>query len=67
MMNNGVHWASDYPLALGMGYLIGKISANYGKKVIKTHGKNQGFWDNIEVKPIFSRRGTIGLHLNKTF
>lgn len=67
MMNNGVHWASDYPLALGMGYLIGKISANYGKKVIKTHGKNQSFWDNIEVKPIFSRGGTLGLYLNKPF
>ncbi|MEC8623917.1 MAG: phosphatase PAP2 family protein [Bdellovibrionota bacterium] len=67
MMNNGVHWASDYPLALGMGYLIGKISANYGKKVIKTRGKNQGFWDNIEVKPIFSKGGTMGLYLNKTF
>ena len=25
MMNNGVHWASDYPLAIGIGYSIGKI------------------------------------------
>jgi len=67
MMNNGVHWASDYPLALGMGYLIGKISANYGKKVIKTDGKKIGFWDNIEVKPLFSKRGTVGFYLNKSF
>lgn len=27
MMNNGVHWASDYPLALSLGYSFGKIAA----------------------------------------
>jgi membrane-associated phospholipid phosphatase len=26
MMNNKVHWASDFPLGLGIGYLAGKIS-----------------------------------------
>jgi hypothetical protein len=26
MVNNGVHWSSDYPLALGVGYLFGKVS-----------------------------------------
>lgn len=31
MMNNGVHWASDYPLAIAMGYLMGKTSALLGK------------------------------------
>jgi len=25
MMNNGVHWASDYPLAIALGYSFGKI------------------------------------------
>lgn len=25
MLNNGVHWASDYPLAIAMGYTFGKI------------------------------------------
>jgi len=28
MMNNGVHWASDYPLALAIGYTFGKIVSN---------------------------------------
>jgi hypothetical protein len=32
MVNNGVHWASDYPLGIGMGYLIGKLSTQMGKK-----------------------------------
>lgn len=27
MMNNGVHWASDYPLAISIGYSLGKIAA----------------------------------------
>lgn len=31
MMNNGVHWASDYPLAIGMGYLIGRMSTKMGE------------------------------------
>lgn len=28
MMNTEVHWISDYPLALALGYLSGKISSN---------------------------------------
>jgi hypothetical protein len=31
MMNNGVHWASDYPLGIAMGYVIGKISTKLGE------------------------------------
>ena len=36
MMNNGVHWASDYPLGIAMGYVIGKISVQMGKDESKT-------------------------------
>ena len=28
MMNTEVHWISDYPLALALGYLSGKISSS---------------------------------------
>ena len=28
MMNNGVHWASDYPLGIAIGYAFGKIVSN---------------------------------------
>jgi hypothetical protein len=36
MMNNGVHWASDYPLGLGIGYMVGKaITAHSGNKAKK--------------------------------
>lgn len=28
MINNGVHWAGDYPLALGVGYVFGHAAVN---------------------------------------
>lgn len=37
MMQSKVHWASDYPIALFMGYLIGK---NIAKSRIKRHGNS---------------------------
>jgi membrane-associated phospholipid phosphatase len=33
MMNNGVHWLSDYPLALAVGYVYGKIATSRGKTI----------------------------------
>lgn len=32
MENNGVHWASDYPLAIAMGIVVGKMSTHLGQK-----------------------------------
>lgn len=32
MVNNSVHWASDYPLGIAMGYVFGKVASQYGKK-----------------------------------
>ncbi len=31
MINNGVHWASDYPLAIGMGYVFGKVTVKMNR------------------------------------
>jgi len=31
MINNGVHWAGDYPLALGIGYICGKMAVKMNK------------------------------------
>ena len=30
-INNGVHWASDYPLAIGMGYVFGKVTVKMNR------------------------------------
>lgn len=44
MVNNGVHWASDYPLGIGMGYLIGKLSTQMGKKDEKEKNDPSTSW-----------------------
>ncbi len=45
MLNNGVHWASDYPLALAMGYSFGKLVVSRGRKVI-TNPSETGYHIN---------------------
>lgn len=40
MVNNGVHWASDYPLGIAMGYVFGKASSQMGKKKPATTVRN---------------------------
>lgn len=44
MINNKVHWASDYPLALGMGYLCAKQVIKHNRKIENavTSGKKKG-------------------------
>jgi PAP2 superfamily len=44
MVNNGVHWVSDYPLGIGMGYLFGKMATQMGKKDIQEPGKESTSW-----------------------
>lgn len=49
MINNGVHWASDYPLGIAMGYQIGKISARIGKEKRSDNPSQNGdrsFWND---------------------
>lgn len=33
MMNNGVHWFSDYPLAIGIGYGLGQVAVRNYRKI----------------------------------
>lgn len=51
MVNNGVHWASDYPLGIAMGYLIGKLATQMGKEEDKTPEKSAMNW---KVLPTFN-------------
>jgi membrane-associated phospholipid phosphatase len=39
MINNGVHWAGDYPLALGLGYLAAKITLKTNQIFVVKHKK----------------------------
>jgi hypothetical protein len=36
MVNNGVHWASDFPLGFAIGYGYGKYIAKRNKRVLHT-------------------------------
>ena len=47
MLNNKVHWASDYPLAIGMGFLCAKTVVKRNRRVINktTAGKKKGEFD----------------------
>ena len=60
MVNNSVHWASDYPLALGIGYMIGKTIVENGReKLNKDPNQTQSYFT-----PMFDPNGKIGLAWN---
>lgn len=37
MINNGVHWASDYPLSIGLGYVCAKVSVKMSQAIQKRY------------------------------
>ena len=51
MLNNGVHWASDYPLALALGYTFGRIATRRGRTPHET--------SSLTLLPVLSN-GTYG-------
>lgn len=59
MVNNGVHWASDYPLGIAMGYVVGMEALKMGKN--KTQ-KKESSW---RVLPMLD--GSTGLMASKEF
>jgi len=73
MVNNGVHWVSDYPLAMAMGYSFGKIAVHHGRKVISRGDTLQGQASpkgpatSMALIPMLSREGKIGLTLRCEF
>jgi len=57
MINNGVHWASDYPIAIAMGYGLGKVAVSHGRKVVSTEDvpektSKSSFFSNIAMIPM---------------
>jgi membrane-associated phospholipid phosphatase len=58
MMNNDVHWASDYPLALAVGYGLGKHAVSRGRQVVETsEASRRPPSTTVEVLPLFLDRG----------
>jgi hypothetical protein len=56
MVNNGVHWMSDYPLALLIGGTVGKVVAQRGHVMGAAPGAES------RVEPLISPN-VIGLHV----
>lgn len=63
MVNNGVHWASDYPLAIAMGYSFGKIVANNYRTVVNKEANQESF----SISPIVLGQHGLGLGLKYKF
>ena len=62
MMNNGVHWVSDHPLAIAMGYYLGKIAVNNGRKKIGGENKSQ-----FSIHPLINSNLSTGITINYSF
>jgi hypothetical protein len=49
MVNNGVHWISDYPLGIAIGYVFGRVASAQGKT--SSEGHKISDWS---ILPIYS-------------
>ena len=65
MMNNSVHWAGDYPIAIAIGYTCGKIALSRGQKTIKKKSTITGY--NSSLMPLFFGHNGYGLSYRLTF
>lgn len=66
MLNNGVHWASDYPLGIALGYGFAKIAVKKGRTEVNPNPEAASLWDKIELSPILGARET-GLRMSYKF
>lgn len=65
MMNNGVHWAGDYPVAIAIGYTCGKIALSHGQKKIQKASKTSAY--KSSVMPLFFGHNGYGLSYRMVF
>jgi len=65
MMNNGVHWAGDYPVAIAIGYTCGKIALSHGQKKIQKPSSVSGYKSSI--MPLFFGHNGYGLSYRVVF
>ncbi|MBC7540508.1 MAG: phosphatase PAP2 family protein [Bacteriovorax sp.] len=65
MVNNDVHWASDYPLGIAIGYLIGKTTTKNGRTKVATEAEQ--LKTTYDFGPTISNNGQPGIALNITY
>jgi hypothetical protein len=57
MLNNGVHWASDYPLGIALGYSFAKIAVRNGRTRVAPAGGTS--WQPLRPASPWYRRGEL--------
>lgn len=65
MLNNGVHWMSDFPLAIAIGYTCGRIALSRGQKMISKKATVSG--KTSSLTPVYLYNGGLGLKYQLTF
>ncbi len=65
MVNNGVHWVSDYPLAIAIGYTYGKIAVSRGHVILPR--RLSGFAKSSTIMPVLIGQDGYGLSYRYTF
>ena len=63
MMNTGVHWISDYPIGIALGYSFAKIAVKKGRTQIKTSIKTP---PSFSIYPLFVSKDGFGIHMSLT-
>ncbi len=61
MLNNGVHWASDYPLGIALGYGFAKIAVRNGRTRVtepQSPAESTGWQPPVHPRPWY-RRGEL--------
>jgi hypothetical protein len=69
MLNNGVHWASDYPLALFIGHDIAKIIIKNGRTVNcrETNSGKHDWKNSVAFTPIVVGKQGVGIQIKYVF
>ena len=63
LVGYGIHWWSDYPLALALGYSFGEIAAN--PLGVTLREKHDGADTRLSFSPVaFSRGAGVGMSLS---
>jgi hypothetical protein len=66
MINNGVHWAGDYPLGFAVGYGLGKVIAGHGR-TSATHTAAPAQKQALTLQPYLAANGAAGLGASYRF
>lgn len=64
MMNTGVHWASDYPLSIALGYSFSRLNARRHRTRLDATPlglRRQSLWSRADVFPTVLPGGTAGV------